>query len=149
MIDTVPHANVDTIRLDAASLDAFIAKAFPHTSEAIRGRVVQVMPGRVRMEMTPGVEQLRPGSIVSGPTLMAYADTAAYAVVLAHIGEVAMAVTNNLNIHFLRACPLQPLCTEAILIKLGRRIATVDIRIAPKATPDRLVAQASATYVLP
>lgn len=149
MTDSPPPANLDVVRLEVAELDAFIAKAFPHTPDAVRGRVAEVIPGRVRLEMQPGVEQLRPGAIVSGPTLMGYADVAAYAAVLAHVGEVPMAVTNTLNINFLRPCPLQPLCAEAVVLKLGRRIATVDVRIAPRATPERLVAQASVTYVLP
>ena len=134
------------IRMDAAALDTFITKAFPHVPDAVRGKIVEVVPGRVRLEATPGIEQLRPGAIVSGPTLMGYADVAAYAVVLAHIGEVPMAVTNTLNINFLRPCPLQLLSAEATLLKLGRRIATVDVRIE---SLQRLIAQASVTYVLP
>ena len=45
---------------------------------------------------------LRPGGTVSGPSMMALADLAAYVVILAHIGPEALAVTTNLNINFLR-----------------------------------------------
>ncbi len=47
----------------------------------------------------------RPGGTVSGPSLFALADVAAYAAILAHIGPVALAVTTNLNINFLRSPP--------------------------------------------
>ncbi len=91
---------------------------------------------------------MRPGALISGPTQMALADTAAYALVLAHVGPVAMAVTNSLNIHFLRGCPPGPLFADAHLLKLGRRIVTVDVRIWTE-RPDRLVAQATVAYTLP
>ena len=41
---------------------------------------------------------LRPGGTVSGPTQMALADAAAYALILAHLGPVELAVTSSLNI---------------------------------------------------
>jgi acyl-coenzyme A thioesterase PaaI-like protein len=58
----------------------------------------------VLLKLPYASRQLRPGGVISGPTQMALADTAAYALVLAHIGEVAMAVTTSLTIHFLRGC---------------------------------------------
>ncbi len=91
---------------------------------------------------------IRPGGIVSGPTLMGLVDVAAYAVVLAHIGPVAMAVTNSLNIAFLRACRLEPVMADARLLKLGRRLATVDVRIWQR-VEDNLIAQATVGYTLP
>ena len=44
---------------------------------------------------------VRPGGTLSGPTIMALADAAMYAVVLGRLGRVEMAVTANLNINFL------------------------------------------------
>ena len=43
---------------------------------------------------------VRPGGTLSGPTIMALADAAMYAVVLGRLGRVEMAVTANLNINF-------------------------------------------------
>ncbi|OYT94662.1 MAG: thioesterase, partial [Pseudomonas sp. PGPPP3] len=42
---------------------------------------------------------VRPGGTLSGPTIMALADAAMYAVVLGRLGRVEMAVTANLNIN--------------------------------------------------
>ena len=79
---------------------------------------------------------------------MALADVAAYGVVLAHVGPVAMAVTNSLNINFLRACRFEPVTADARLLKLGRRLAAIDVRLW-QADEDRPVAQATVSYALP
>ena len=44
---------------------------------------------------------LRPGSTISGPTLMGLADCAMYVVLLSAIGPVGLAATTSLNINFL------------------------------------------------
>ena len=91
---------------------------------------------------------LRPGGIVSGPTQMGLVDRAAYAVILAHIGPVAMAVTSNLNMSFLRAVEYRTVMADAELIKLGKRLATVDVRLWQE-DPSRVLAQATVTYAIP
>ncbi len=91
---------------------------------------------------------LRPGGIVSGPTQMGLADRAAYAVILAHIGIVPMAVTSNLNMSFLRGIAARDFYADAQLIKLGRRLATVDVRIWQD-DPETIAAQSTVTYAIP
>lgn len=138
----------DTLRMDAAALDAFMAMAFPALPAERRSRTLIAVPGHVRLQMTPGADSLRPGNIVSGPTLMGLADHAAYALVLAHIGPVAMAVTSSLTFQFLRACPPEPVNADARMLRLGRRLAIVEVRIWTT-TEDRIVGQATVTYALP
>lgn len=137
-----------TLRLDAAQLNAFLRSAFPDRRTDNLATVLSVAPGSAQLRLTPTAEHLRPGGIVSGPTLMALSDTAAYAVILAHIGEVAMAVTSSLTYQFLRACQPIPITADATLIKLGRRLAVTDIRLW---TDDaaRPVGQATVTYAIP
>ena len=142
----IPSA--ERLRLDAAALNAFLKEAFPLSSFGEQGPVIQAERGRIRVEIRPDERALRPGALISGPTLMSLADTAAYALVLAHVGPVAMAVTNSLTIHFLRGCPPGPVFADAHLLKLGRRIVTIDVRIWTEG-PDRLVAQATVAYTLP
>lgn len=79
---------------------------------------------------------------------MGLADRAAYAAILAHIGPVAMAVTSNLNMSFLRAVEYASVMADAELIKLGRRLATVDVRLWQD-DPGRVLAQATVTYAIP
>jgi uncharacterized protein (TIGR00369 family) len=79
---------------------------------------------------------------------MGLIDVAAYAVVLAHIGPVAMAVTTSLTVNFLRGCRMDAVTADARLLKLGRRLATVDVRLWQDGE-DRPVAQATVGYALP
>ena len=73
---------------------------------------------------------LRPGGTISGPTLMALADFAMYVVLLSAIGPVALAVTTNLNINFLRkASRGQDVLAEARLLKLGKRLAVGEVNL--------------------
>jgi uncharacterized protein (TIGR00369 family) len=140
--------SIDRLRMDSETLNDFLRAAFPGSEDDARGLVIALDPGRARMRIRPGERNLRPGALVSGPTLMALADVAAYAAVLAHVGPVAMAVTSTLNIHFLRGCPLGPVHADGVVLRLGRRIVTLDVRIWTD-DPGRLVAQATVAYALP
>lgn len=138
----------EQLRLSASELTAFLDTAFPPAARSKLGEVVAVAPGHVRMVLRPDASMVRPGGIVSGPTLMGLIDVAAYAVVLAHIGPVEMAVTNTLSVSFLRPCRLEPVFADARLLKLGRRFASIDVRLW-QSTEDRLIAQATVGYALP
>ena len=144
----MPAPSPDRVRLEASGLNAFLGRAFPFSETGGRGEVVLAEPGRVVMVLPYAERQLRPGGLISGPTLMALADSATYALVLAHIGEVPMAVTTSLTMHFLRGAKPGPVTAEARLLKLGRRIATADVRIWTESS-DRLAAQATVAYALP
>lgn len=136
------------IKMDAEALNAFLLRAFPEGDPRQMPSVVEVSEGRALMRLGFETRQLRPGGVISGPTLMALADTGAYAVVLAHIGEVAMAVTTSLTIHFLRGCKPGDLYAEATLLKLGRRIATVDVLMWTESR-ERAAAKATVAYAIP
>lgn len=135
------------LRLDAAALNAFLAKAFPEAGEQLP-EVVEAEAGRVLVRQAFATRALRPGGLISGPTQMAMADTAAYAVILAHIGEVAMAVTSSVTIHFLRGAKPGDLFAEGVLLKLGRRIATVEVLIWSESR-ERAAAKATVAYAIP
>ncbi len=61
---------------------------------------------------------------------------------------MALAVTTNVSINFLRKPPPGPLLARCRLLKLGRRLAVVEIGIAPPDS-EELVAHATATYSIP
>ena len=145
MTDPVPPS---ALKLTADQVSAFLDAAFPAEARPSLGEVVHLDPQLLRMRLDPRPSMLRPGDIVSGPTLMALADVAAYAAIAAHNGPEAMAVTNALSIAFLRACRFEPIFADARLLKLGRRLASVDVRIW-QGSEDRLIAQATIGYALP
>ena len=129
-------------------VEAFLRAEFPQMY--LDGEVFSIdaiEPGSSTITLTPGERHLRPGGTISGPTLFTLADVAAYAVTLAHVGPVALAVTTNLNIDFLRRPELGPLTCVARLLKLGRRLVVVSAAITDE--PGRLVAHATATYSVP
>ncbi|MDI1363449.1 MAG: PaaI family thioesterase [bacterium] len=136
------------IQMDADALNAFLRRAFPEGDPAQMPAIIEVEEGRALLKLPYASRQLRPGGVISGPTLMSLADTAAYAVILAHIGEVAMAVTTSLTIHFLRGCKPGDLYAEATLLKLGRRIATADILMWTESR-ERAAAKATVAYAIP
>ena len=135
-------------KLDADAVNALLRRAFPDARAGAFPHVVEVAPGRVKVVAPYREGLLRPGGVISGPTLMSLADTAAYALVLAHVGDQLMAVTSQLNISFLRGAAPGDLHAEAELLRLGRRMAVCDVRLWTESR-DRLAAQANVTYALP
>ena len=79
---------------------------------------------------------------------MALADLAMYVTVLAMIGPVALAVTTNLNINFLRKPPKGDVIGECRLLKLGKRLAVGEVIMNSDGDPE-LVAHATVTYSIP
>jgi len=131
------------------ALNRFLEADFPqlHTD----GKVFEVMAvgaGTITMRLEPNERHLRPGGTISGPTLFALADVGAWCAVLAHIGPVALAVTTNLNINFLRKPEPGPLSCSCRILKLGKRLAVVEASIFGADETD-LVAHATATYSIP
>ncbi len=134
--------------LDAAGVNALLQTAFPDARPDAFPTVLEVAPGRVKVMAAYREGLLRPGGVISGPTLMSLSDTAAYALVLAHIGDQLMAVTSSLTMNFLRGAKPGDLYAEAEMLRLGRRIAVCDVRLWTEG-PDRLAAQALVTYAIP
>ena len=140
-------ANLEPV-LDAEGVNALLRRAFPGARPDAFPTVLEVAPGRVKVMAAYRDGLLRPGGVISGPTLMSLADTAAYALVLAHVGDQLMAVTSSLMINFLRGAKPGDLYAEAELLRLGRRNAVCDVRLWTE-SPDRLAAQANVTYAIP
>ena len=93
---------------------------------------------------------LRSGGTISGPVMMGLADVAAYAVVLSKIGSVESAVTTQLNINFLNKPQQADLIAKAHLLKLGKRLAVVEVHLYSAVDRQEiLVAHATATFSLP
>lgn len=101
---------------------------------------------RVRLPFKPDLT--RPGGTISGPAMMALTDYGMYAALLGAIGEVALAVTTNLNINFLRKPEPVDMIADCKVLKLGRRLAVIEVTIYSEGLDDP-IAHATGTYSIP
>lgn len=134
------------LRMTIAEVTAFVAEQFPQ-SEGM-ARLEHLEPGRVVCRRVVSHAHLRPGGTVSGPTMMALADTAAYFLVLVSVGPVELAVTSELSIHFLRKPRPADLIATASMLRLSKRQLVCTIEIHSEGEPDP-VAHVTATYAIP
>ncbi len=126
-------------------LAAFMAREFPQS----RTLVEAVSERHARVRHPVGEQDLRPGGTISGPTMMALADTALYVAVLGTIGIVPLAVTTSLNINFLRKPEAGvDLVADCTLHKVGRALAVGDVFIYSQGGQEP-VAHATGTYSIP
>jgi acyl-coenzyme A thioesterase PaaI-like protein len=79
---------------------------------------------------------------------MSLADTAAWVAIMSQIGPVVLAVTTSLHIDFLRKPQLTDLMARTRMLKLGRRLAVVDVDLYSRGETE-LVAKAQVTYSIP
>jgi uncharacterized protein (TIGR00369 family) len=133
-------------RMNAEQILSFIEQSFPQGRSFCQ--IEELGEDSLRLRLPFSDMYLRPGGTVSGPTLMALADTGAYFLILAMIGPVALAVTTSLNINFMRRPAPEDMIAKAKMLKLGRQLAVVEVYIEA-ASSGALVAQASVTYSIP
>ena len=127
-------------------LRAFLRQEFPQVSDEFR---VEEAGDELALRLIVAERHLRPGGTVSGPAMFGLADVAFYLALLQRIGPVALAVTTNCSIDFLRkpaaGCDL---IARARMLKLGRVLAVGDVLIWSEGM-DQPVAHASLTYSIP
>ena len=132
-------------RMTVEELNALMRREFPQSNSLLE----EVGGGRARVRIPVDHNHLRPGGTVSGPVMMSLADTSMYLALLSEIGPVLLAVTTNLNIHFMSKpeadCDLIGECT---ILKLGTKLAVGVVHIYSEGSPD-LVAHATCTYSIP
>lgn len=135
------------MKMTAAAVNDFINSTIPQF-KASGCRVETVTEGEIRVRQPYSDDSLRAGGSISGPTMMALADTAMYALILASLGPIGLAVTQNLNINFLRKPRQADLIATARFLRLGKRSAVIDVLIYAGDDPSP-VAQATGTYAIP
>lgn len=135
------------LKMDAAALTAFLARDFPQVCDDFTVEHVDEAGLRVRLNVSD--KHLRPGGTVSGPSMFGLADVAVYLAILSRIGPVALAVTTNCSIDFMRKPVAKAdLICDVRLLKLGRVLAVGDCLLHSDGD-DRPVARASLTYSIP
>jgi uncharacterized protein (TIGR00369 family) len=135
------------MKMTAVAVNDFIDSTIPQF-KASGCRVETVTEDEIRVRQPYSDDSLRAGGSISGPTMMALADTAMYALILASLGPIGLAVTQNLNINFLRKPRNADLIATARFLRLGKRSAVIDVLIYAGDDPSP-VAQATGTYAIP
>jgi len=134
-------------KMDVAALTAFLAREFGQVADDFV--IERADASGVTLRLKVEDRHLRPGGTVSGPAMFALADVAMYLAILTRIGPVALAVTTNCAIDFMRKPPPgRDLLAEARLLKLGRVLAVGDVMIFGAGGTDPL-ARAGLTYSIP
>lgn len=136
-----------TLKMDVADLAAFLDRDFTQVAKDFD--FVEVTEDHVIMALSASEKHLRPGGTVSGPSMFALADVCAYFCILSKLGPVALAVTTNCSIDFMRKPAPGRLLCRMELLKLGRALAVTEGRIYSETVPDKPVARASLTYSIP
>jgi uncharacterized protein (TIGR00369 family) len=130
-----------------AELSAFMARAFPQAADDFL--VEHLTEDGIVMRLKVAEKHLRPGGTVSGPSIFGLADVAVYLAILSRIGPVALAVTTNGAVDFLRKPAAGvDLLAEARLLKLGRVLAVGDVLIRSEGM-EAPVARSNMTYSIP
>jgi acyl-coenzyme A thioesterase PaaI-like protein len=127
-------------------LHRFLREEFPEAPPGIKVELLK--DDFIRVRQKTGPLHLRPGGTISGPTLMAMVDCGFYLLLLGRLGPVALAVTTNLNINFMRKPEPVDLIGEGRLLKLGKTLAVGDFTIWSEGVADP-VAHATITYSIP
>ena len=110
--------------------------------------VVEMADGFAVSRLETDARHMRPGNMVKGPTQMSLADTVAYVCVFTKLGITPMAVTSSLNINFLRPCIGPGIRAEGTMVRLGKTLAVIDVRIFGDGH-DEPASMATVTYALP
>lgn len=134
--------------MNADELEAFLIEQFPQSLAFGAVSIESVDDERLVARLAIEERHLRPGGTVSGPTLMTLADQAMYYLILSAIGPVALAVTTNLSIDFLRRPALADVLAEAEFLKRGRRLIVGRVTLRSDGEP-RPIAHATLTYSVP
>ncbi len=138
----------DVVSLTAEQVEALIRNGVPMAEDIdLRIERMDEQGALARVPFQPRL--VRPGGTLSGPTIMALADAAMYAVVLGRLGRVEMAVTSNLNINFLSRPRPVDLLADARILRLSRRQAVCEVSLYSVGEEGELVAHVTGTYSLP
>jgi uncharacterized protein (TIGR00369 family) len=132
-------------KMSVAELETLMDRFFPDWRSF--SEITALGENDITVRMPFRKQLLRAGGTISGPAMMALADTSAYYLVLAHVGpHAASAATANLDIHFLSRPEPVDVIAKATMLRLGRRLAVSAVDLHSGAD---LVAHATVTYALP
>ena len=103
----------------------FLEQVFPQVAGQFA--IDQMDEALLVMRLHHDERHLRPGGTVSGPSMFALADVAAYVATMARIGPEALTVTTHCSIDFMRKPAAGvDILAHARVLKLGRTLSVTD-----------------------
>lgn len=135
------------IKLSGEQIETLIQTGFGSQQKMFT--IESLVSGSVRMRVPYQPRMLRPGNVLSGPALFTAADLAMYALILGHVGPQMMAVTANMNLNFLNKAAPGDIIADGRLLKLGRKLAVMEVSLYSSAAPETMVAHVTGSYALP
>ncbi len=111
--------------------------------------VETVTDSKATVRWTYDEAALRPGGYISGPTMFTIADLGGWVLTFLSEGITPMAVTWDLHITFLRPAIGGDIIGVCKRLKRGRSLIYGEIEMYVDGAPEKPVAHATVTYVLP
>lgn len=111
-----------------------------------RDTVVTLCEDRLVVRRRPTPDDLRPGPLWAGPSLLNYVDHVGYLLTVANLPHGSDAFTIDLYIKFLRPAPYDDLVSDTRLLRMSKRKADVDILLTSPAVAEGPVVHATATF---
>jgi uncharacterized protein (TIGR00369 family) len=135
--------------MSAAEVDAFLGREFPQMRDGgQRYHIEAVRPLGAVVRMAYHERHIRPGGTISGPAMMGLSDYTMYVALLANLGPVALAVTTNLSINFLRKPGPTDMLADCTILKLGSRLAVGEVALRSDGS-TQIAAHTVLTYAIP
>ena len=134
-------------KMTAKEMESYLGEIFPQVSDDFA--VEELDEKGCVMRLITQEKHLRPGGTISGPSMFALADVAAYVATMGQVGKVALAVTTSCSLDFMRKPEAgKDLIARATLLKLGRTLSVVDILLFSEGM-EAPVARSTMTYSIP
>lgn len=125
-----------------------VAEQYPAmASSGIRCKELRQRGAVARWSYEPST--LRPGGLISGPTMFIVSDAAFWFATFTVLGPAPMAVTSDLHITFLRPAMGGDLLADCQLLRVGRTRLYGEVRVWVEGDEERPVAHAVGNYAPP
>jgi uncharacterized protein (TIGR00369 family) len=108
-------------------------------------RAEKIGLGTATVRLPYRADLVRLGGAVSGPAIMALADSAMYAVVMSIDEAGAQALTSSMHTHFLRGAFGCDIVAEARMLKGGRRLVICEVFVYAEGEAEA-IAHVTGTY---
>jgi acyl-coenzyme A thioesterase PaaI-like protein len=140
----VADDDADQFELTPEDVNSFLVSQFPGNSTRCTG----IGQRWSTAELAPTAQSLRPGGIISGPTVFGLCDAVLYYACFSVVGLEPMVLTSEMSIRFLRPAIGEHLFGRADINSIGKR-SIVGTITAWTDDPTRPVAVAQGTYIRP